>query len=170
MAKSAGRRPPSSGASVKLTGTFIYTDGSQYEGEFAGDPVIVPPPGTPLTTAPSTPPSSNGFSGFGQRTRNGLGTYRCEKTGVVYEGMWSGDAMAGRGRMSYPDGSAYEGNWLNSKYNGEGTYTFLDGAKYSGEWTDGRMNGAGVFLDKMGRRWVGVSVNGVGADFAPDIV
>ncbi|KAI8823364.1 uncharacterized protein EV422DRAFT_520783 [Fimicolochytrium jonesii] len=144
MARSAGRRPPSSGALVKLTGTFIYTDGSQY--------------------------GTNGFSGFGQRTRNGLGTYRCEKTGVVYEGMWSGDAMAGRGRMTYPDGSTYEGNWLNSKYNGEGTYTFPDGAKYSGEWTDGRMNGAGVFLDKMGRRWVGVSVNGVGADFAPDIV
>ncbi|TPX56933.1 hypothetical protein PhCBS80983_g04190 [Powellomyces hirtus] len=158
MVKSASKNRPGSApnqAQAKQTGSFIYTDGSRYEGEY---------------TESDNPNASSAATAL-SRQRSGIGTYTCQRSGCVYTGSWVADCMGGgKGRMVYPSGAVYDGMWNQSQYAGQGTYTFPDGSKYEGEWSEGRMHGPGTFVDNKGKKWVGVCQMGIGADLAPEIV
>ncbi|KAJ3146165.1 hypothetical protein HDU86_000510 [Geranomyces michiganensis] len=155
MVKSASKNRPGSApppGAAKQTGSFIYSDGSRYEGEY-------------------TEQENQSSASTTSRQRSGTGTYTCARSGCVYTGSWIADAMGGgKGKIVYPTGASYEGFWHQSKYAGQGVYTFPDGSEYEGEWVDGRMHGAGTFTDAKGKKWVGVCDMGVGADLAPEIV
>eukprot|EP00045_Choanoeca_perplexa_P018034 m.276076 g.276076 ORF g.276076 m.276076 type:complete len:150 (-) comp17693_c2_seq2:756-1205(-) len=91
------------------TGTFVFPDGSSYEGEF-------------LTT---------GADGNIQRSGKGTMSFA---DGSTYVGEWKDDMMHGDGCMQNADGSSYKGTFSNGLYEGFGCYTFADGAVLETVW------------------------------------
>jgi hypothetical protein len=88
-------------------GTYVYSDGDKYEGQWKDD----------------------------KRHVKGTVTYRGQDGNVVekYEGDWYEGKMHGFGRYVYADGGVYEGQWVDGKMCGKGTYVFPNGNKYEGE-------------------------------------
>ena len=99
-------------------GTYVYSDGDKYEGQWKDD----------------------------KRHGKGTVTYRGQDGNVVekYEGDWYEGKMHGFGRYVYADGGVYEGQWVDGKMCGKGTYVFPNGNKYEGEWVDDVKEGYGA--------------------------
>uniref|UniRef100_A0A7S1C5G3 MORN repeat-containing protein 5 n=1 Tax=Bicosoecida sp. CB-2014 TaxID=1486930 RepID=A0A7S1C5G3_9STRA len=117
----------------KGTGTFVYPDGSRYEGEWASDV-------------------------DGVRRREGQGTF---DDGVErYEGSWVADKMDGQGKFVFATGAVYEGGFADNVFSGSGRYEWKDGATYEGGWRQGRMHGDGTYVDPEGVSWAGEFYNG----------
>ncbi|KAL4158447.1 hypothetical protein PRNP1_004223 [Phytophthora ramorum] len=114
------------------TGTFSFSDGSKYKGEYcvAGGKVV----------------------------RQGHGSFW---TGAErFEGEWLRDQMHGRGVYSFATGASYDGEFQSNSFHGVGTYRWADGAHYEGGWQFNRMHGDGLYVDKDGVEWRGRFVNG----------
>ncbi|KAL7575917.1 hypothetical protein ACA910_000716 [Epithemia clementina (nom. ined.)] len=79
---------------------------------------------------------------FSLGKRHGLGTQIwLEKN---YEGEWKDNALCGRGKLSWKNGSMYEGEFLQGRYHGQGVYTeSTTGRKYGGSWVRGQKEGFG---------------------------
>ncbi|ORX55307.1 histone H3 K4-specific methyltransferase SET7/9 N-terminal domain-containing protein [Piromyces finnis] len=121
--------------SVIKTNTFIFPDGSTYEGDYKE--------------------SENG-----KIVRSGHGKFVSLSNQSTYEGEWVNDEINGKGKIEYANGNSYEGDWLNNKYNGTGTYRWSDGSYYIGEWLENKMNGPGKYYDKNKEVWIGLFING----------
>mmetsp|Transcript_29398 Transcript_29398/g.54436 ORF Transcript_29398/g.54436 Transcript_29398/m.54436 type:complete len:157 (-) Transcript_29398:187-657(-) len=115
-------------------GTFLYPDGSKYEGDWR--------------------------SVDGLRFRQGRGKFT---TGPEsYEGDWNEDVMEGQeGTYTFSSGAVYTGGFINNAFEGQGTYTFADGAVYTGGWSNGKMHGDGEYVDVDGVIWSGKFFNGM---------
>ncbi|EEY61791.1 uncharacterized protein PITG_13733 [Phytophthora infestans T30-4] len=114
------------------TGTFSFSDGSKYKGEYC-------------------------VSG-GKVARKGHGNFW---TGAErYDGEWLHDQMHGRGVYSFATGAIYDGEFQNNQFHGVGSYRWGDGAHYEGGWYFNRMHGEGLYVDKDGVEWRGRFVNG----------
>ena len=54
------------------------------------------------------------------------------------------------GSKTDPSGTKYVGEFKGGKRNGQGTATFASGEKYVGEWKDGKFNGQGTLFASNG--------------------
>ena len=95
---------------MKGTGTFTFSDGSTYVGEWES-----------LGDAP--------------KIKSGTGTFTSGPES--YTGDWSMDQMNGKGKQTFATGATYEGDFVNNQYMGEGTYTWVDKCSYVGGWKVG---------------------------------
>ena len=117
--------------SVRKTGSFVFADGAQYDGEW--------------------------IIKDGLRMRDGWGKYKSGPES--YEGDWRDDSMT-NGKYTFATGEVYEGEFSNGRFNGTGTYLFSDGASYSGGWMDSKMHGEGCYTDNKGFKFDGQFFNG----------
>lgn len=78
-----------------MSGTFIFPDGSKYEGQYIEGEGGIP-------------------------TRHGQGTLTNGEE--QYVGDWRDDKMNGNGRYVFASSAVYEGNFENDKFYGEGRY------------------------------------------------
>ncbi|KAI8927063.1 hypothetical protein BC831DRAFT_453746 [Entophlyctis helioformis] len=141
-------RPDSAAGTVlnqSKTGTFIFRDGSRYEGEYKE------------------------MEG-GINVRSGMGKYTCGVTRSMYTGSWDQDRMNGKGRLEFASGAFYEGMWKDNQYCGPGTYKWPDGSQFIGEWHENGMNGPGKYCDATGQGWIGSVYKGGPATLAPELV
>ncbi|KAL2918713.1 spermatogenesis [Polyrhizophydium stewartii] len=141
-----GARPDSAGAQTNQskTGTYIFKDGSRYEGEYKE------------------------IEG-GVIVRSGVGKYTCGTTKSVYIGAWELDKMHGKGRLEFASGAFYDGMWKENQYTGPGTYRWPDSSTFVGEWLENGMNGPGKYTDASGQGWIGAIFKGARATLAPEL-
>jgi hypothetical protein len=106
-------------------GTYTFTDGSKYVGEWKDG------------------------------KQNGQGAYTFPDGTKYVGGFKDGQRKDGQGTMTFPDGSKYVGEFIDSDFNGQGTYTLADGTKYVGDYKDGKRNGQGTLTLLNGAKYVG---------------
>ena len=110
------------------TGTFYYTSGSIYKGEWK------------------------------KGKKEGKGNFYCNKepfNGDRYEGNWKNDKQDGKGTYFFKDGDIYDGNWKNGRQEGKGIYDYNDGDRYEGDFKSGVMDGKGIYYYSNGERYEG---------------
>ncbi len=156
-------------------GTFVWSDGDRYSGEFAGRKkqgygTYRYGHGTRYQGQWSDDRAngegmivwSNGdryTGGWRNDRREGRGTY-IWNSGIKYTGQWKGDAMEGRGKISWADGNSYDGEWKNNMRHGKGVYVWKNGDTYRGEFWHNRREGKGTYLWKDGSSYTGEWKNG----------
>jgi len=159
-----------SGNCINGYGTFIFSDGSKYVGEWKDD----------KCDGKGTYTSLDGekyVGEFKENMRNGKGTCTYQD-GSKYVGEWKGgkydgqgtyifpsgekyvgefkDNMRnGKGTIKYPNSEKYVGEFKDDMKNGKGTVTYPDGSKYIGEYKDGKYDGKGTYTFPNGRKYVG---------------
>ncbi|KAL3889474.1 hypothetical protein ACJMK2_001814 [Sinanodonta woodiana] len=111
-----------------LTGIYIFPNGDKYEGEY--------------------------IQNAGSLERCGVGIHTSVE-GSVYDGMWEGDKMNGKGKLTHPSGASYEGDFVNNQFQGNGKYIFPNGSVYEGQFQENRLEGKGQFTDTLGQIWTG---------------
>jgi hypothetical protein len=116
-------------------GKMTYADGAIYEGPFyygkrEGEEGVI----TYINDDRYIGQWSNDFS-------NGKGKYYF-KSGERFEGDFVNGEFDGQGSMYYTDGAYYTGSWKKSKKHGDGTLYYADGSKRSGAWTQGKWSSA----------------------------
>ncbi len=111
-------------------GTYRYSDGSEYSGEFRNAKM------------------------------HGEGTYTYAGRGEKYVGDWRNGVINGQGTYYYRSGNRYQGEWRNGKKSGQGTYTYANGDKYVGDFENDQPNGQGTYHYSTGDRYVGEWRNG----------
>ncbi len=156
-------------------GTFIWSDGDRYSGEFIGREkqgygIYHYRHGTTYQGQWSHDRAngegeivwSNGDRYAGEwkdDRREGKGTY-VWNSGITYTGQWKNDAMEGRGKISWADGNSYDGEWKNNMRHGKGVYMWKNGDRYSGEFRHNRREGMGTYVWKDGSSYIGEWKNG----------
>jgi formylglycine-generating enzyme required for sulfatase activity len=128
-------------------GTYTYSDGSVYVGQWKNDKFH----------GQGTFTYSDGSVYVGQwenSQRSGQGTFT-RPSGSKYQGQWKNDKFYGRGIYTYPDNSKYQGQWKNNMRNGPGIYTSSNGSKYQGQWKNGKLIGKGILITSDGNKFVG---------------
>ncbi|KAJ3274170.1 kti12, chromatin associated [Terramyces sp. JEL0728] len=123
------------------TGSFIFPDGSKYDGEYR--------------------------EVDGSIYRHGLGAYECVQTQTTYTGQWELDKMSGKGKIEFVSGDSYDGMWKENQYNGQGTYTWSTTEKLGGEWIDNCVQGLGIYDDEGKIKWAGEVAKGVASVMVP---
>jgi hypothetical protein len=170
-------------------GTYIWSDGSKYEGEFKdgkpnGQGTLISPDGYKYVGQwkdGKQDGQGNYYHVDGGRyvgewkngRRNGQGNYyyteRLGRDGARYVGEWKNGRRNGQGNYYYTDGARYVGEWKNGKFHGQGTLTWANGDKYEGEWKDGGFHGQGTLTysypccgQKYGGEWKDGKFHGQG--------
>ena len=162
------------GDCVNGKGTFEFTDGDKYVGEFKD--------GKENGQGTKTYSYGSVYVGeFKDGWENGQGTLTYDN-GAKYVGEFKDGLMYGQGTMTYDDGSKYVGEWKDAvldgqgtytygdgskyvgefkeySYDGQGTLTYGDGSKYVGEWENNMMDGQGTYTNKEGKEFTGIWVN-----------
>ena len=143
-------------------GTYTYSDGSQYVGEFKdckrqGQGIF--------TFGKDTRFAGNKYVGeFKDDNYHGQGIFifgaKSEFAGDKYFGEFEDNKKNGQGTYTYTDGSKYVGEYKDDKRTGQGTYNLTDGSNYIGEWKDGKANGKGTHTLADGSKYVGEYKNG----------
>ena len=134
------------------TGTYAYSDGSKYTGEWKN--------GQRSGQGTFTHHNGSRYVGDWKNDKpDGQGTFTYAD-GSKYVGDWKNDKIDGQGTFTYADGSKYAGEWKDGTFNGQGTFAYADGSKYTGEWKDGANNGRGIFTWSDGVSYEGMFVNG----------
>ncbi|KAH3744643.1 2-isopropylmalate synthase [Pelomyxa schiedti] len=136
------------------TGTFVFKDGSCYQGTWIDD--------TRCGTGTHTWPNGDTYRGsYADNKRHGRGVYKWSDGGV-YDGQWVKDVECGYGKHFFPDGSCYEGEFQGGVQNGAGTYTWANGKRYMGEWRNNCLHGRGVDIASRATGiYVGEFVEGI---------
>ncbi len=128
-------------------GTFTFANGSKYVGEFRDDKI----------NGHGTFTFSNGNKYVGEFRNekiNGLGRFTYAD-GDMYVGEFRDDKINGQGTFKFANGNKYVGEFRNDKINGQGTYTFANGNKYVGEFRNEKRNGQGTYTFADGGEYVG---------------
>ena len=153
------------GDCVNGKGTFEFTNGDKYVGEFKDGKI----------DGQGTLSIKIGYKYVGQFKDNefdGQGTYSNGEYGDwVYVGEFKDHDMNGKGTItyynSYDDKLAekwsekYIGEFKDGKENGQGTKTYSWGNVYVGEFKDGRENGQGTLTYDNGTKYVGEFKDGL---------
>lgn len=105
---------------------------------------------------------------FKDHARNGKGTLTYYDGGkysgdlwAKYSGVFKDDYLNGQGTVTWGNGDVYVGNLKDPglqgfpDYDGQGTLSYPDGEKYFGEWKDGKLNGYGTKIWSDGSKYVG---------------
>ena len=109
-------------------GTYNYSDGRKYVGEWAND----------SWHGRGTATFSSGEAYVGEwrfNDRHGEGTNTWDD-GAKYVGEYKDDKRNGQGTFTWASGAKYVGGWKDDKYNGQGTYTYANGTVEEGIWKD----------------------------------
>ncbi|KAE8897230.1 hypothetical protein PF005_g9434 [Phytophthora fragariae] len=131
-AKPEEEQPAEEDDEAARTGTFSFSDGSKYKGDYC------------LVS--------------GKVVRQGHGSFW---TGPEkYEGEWLHDQMHGHGVYNFATGAIYDGEFQGNAFHGVGGYRWADGAHYEGGWHFNKMHGEGLYVDKDGVQWRGRFLNG----------
>ena len=153
------------GDCVNGKGTFEFTNGDKYVGEFKDGKI----------DGQGTLSIKIGYKYVGQFKDNefdGQGTYSNGEYGDwVYVGEFKDHDMNGKGTITYYNSNddklaekwseKYIGEFKDGKPNGQGILTYSDGSKYVGEFKDEQPNGQGTYTNKEGNEFTGVWVNGL---------
>lgn len=151
-------------------GTFIYNDGSKYEGFFK-----------------NRRRNGKGVMWFADGERydgdwtddhmHGSGS-KFLVTGTVLTGLWNnnqfvgelgdeglkgcltGDCISGEGIYATIDGSQYLGEFNGGLFHGQGVCIYTNGDKYEGGWKHGLFNGEGTMYFASGKIVSGIWKNG----------
>ena len=109
-------------------GTFNYTNGNKYVGEWKDD------------------------------KRHGQGTFTWgpgDFYGDQYVGEWKDNLFHGQGTYTFANGDKYVGEFKDNLFHGQGTYTYYaSGGKYVGEWKDDKRHGRGTYTFADGEKWL----------------
>ncbi|MDB2423464.1 trypsin-like peptidase domain-containing protein [Paracoccaceae bacterium] len=134
-------------------GTYTFANGNKYVGEFKNDKKHGKGTFTWID-------GSEYVGEFKDDLFNGQGTTTWAKSGNKYVGEYKNDERNGQGTYIYANGNKYVGEYKNDKRNGQGTFTFTNGEKYVGEFKDGKRNGQGTTTWTNGHKYVGEYKNG----------
>ena len=156
-------------------GTFMYTSGAKYTGEFSkgkihGQGMLKFSNGNIYVgdwknhyregKGKLTYANGDVYKGeFKQSKFNGKGTMTF-RNGEEYIGEWANDLQNGKGKYSYSNGDHFEGSFYNGAVNGEGTMHYANGGKYVGSWKNNKKDGQGTFVDESGEKLSGLWVSG----------
>ena len=147
-----------SGDCINGNGTFIWADGTRYEGYWVNY--------TMSGYGKMNYSSGATYEGnWVNKLRQGKGTYHYPN-GNIYEGDWVNGTQEGSGIFTYYDGGKYEGEWVNNVRQGFGKMIYVDGAQYDGDWVNDKRQGKGVLIqhngDKYEGEWVSNTFTGKG--------
>lgn len=136
-----------SGNCINGFGTYIFSNGDKYIGDFLD--------GKKYGRGTYTYLDGSKHEGYYKDDKaNGRGILILAN-GQKYEGNFINGDYNGLGTLSFPSGQKYVGEFKDNKYNGYGTYTFQDGEIYEGFYKDGKQNGYGVSTFPDGEKYVG---------------
>ena len=142
----------STGTPGTTWGTYTFSDGSKYVGEFQNGEFHGQ--GT-LTFA-----NGSKYVGEWQNDKyHGQGTYT-QSSGSKYVGEFQNGLRHGQGTLTFASGSKYVGKFQNGEFHGQGTLTFSDGSKYVGEWQNDLRHGQGTLTFSDGYTITGTWANG----------
>jgi hypothetical protein len=128
-------------------GTFTYTDGNKYVGEWHDN--------EPHGHGTYAFTSGNKYVGWlSEGTPHGHGTYTFAN-GDKYVGWLKYGIFHGKGALTAVNGDEYVGEFKDDKPHGQGTYTFASGEKYIGQVKAGLFDGYGTFLYSNGDLYKG---------------
>ncbi|HEX5626159.1 MAG TPA: caspase family protein, partial [Saprospiraceae bacterium] len=128
-------------------GTYQYSSGSYYTGEFKG--------GKRHGKGIFYYSNQNKYLGdWKMDRRHGEGKMQFQN-GDVYKGAFFDDRMEGQGTMDFASQDRYSGSWKNNKPNGTGSYYFHSGERYEGQFADARFEGEGCLYYKNGSSYKG---------------
>ena len=115
-------------------GTFVYLDGSVYEGHFCGG----------VKSGAGILKSKDFLyqGDWSDDTMHGKGFLR--DSGDTYVGEFQRGKKHGKGRMQYHNGTVYEGEWEDGYRHGQGTCKFEGGDVYVGQWANDNRHGQGI--------------------------
>ncbi len=138
-------------------GRCTYTNGNIYEGEWK----LHMPNGSGILITKNGDISAGVFKSGQLDTRftNVNGEYVSRGQGCV-----EGNCRSGSGVYIFNQYSWYVGSFKDNVQTGLGTMYFENGDRYVGEWREGRLNGEGTYYVKDGRilegRWVDNTLEG----------
>lgn len=127
-------------------GTYIYSNGSKYVGEFKNS---MPNGKGRLISEVGTI-----FANWVDNTPTGTVIFTA-KRGDEYVGEMKNGLQHGFGTYKYPNGDKYTGDWKMGEMDGKGEYFFSDGGKYIGDWKNGIQNGVGIQIWANGDSYSG---------------
>jgi hypothetical protein len=149
-------------------GTYFYTSGMKYVGEYKDDVVWngieYSADGTVRGRVLQGVWESEAFIcvEVTEYMQEGKSMIDCETVdGGRYIGEWKDGQRIGQGTQTYPNGDKYVGKWNDDLFNGQGTYTFDDGQKYTGEYKDGVIDGQGAYFFVDGSTYIGEFKDGL---------
>lgn len=147
------------GDCVNGEGTYVYSDGSKYIGEFKdskcnGFGIIFYASGDKFVGEFR----DHAVSGHGAWYYKGgeaqPGYYDDRNNFVLYNslqtGCLQGNCDTGSGSYLWTGGVYYIGQFSNSEPNGYGICYFSDGGKYEGQWKDKKFHGEGTYYNAEG--------------------
>ena len=120
---------PSSGYFHNCFGTYTWSNGEKYVGEWKDNE----------RHGQGTLTWSDGDKYVGEwkdDKRSGQGT-NTWASGSKYVGEYKDGKRNGQGTYTYANGDKYVGKYKDDKKNGQGTYTHTDGTVEEGVWKDG---------------------------------
>ncbi|KAH9598967.1 MORN motif [Trypanosoma melophagium] len=118
-------------------GSIKLHDGSSYMGEWVG--------GVKEGYGIENAPGVFHYTGeFKNGKRNGNGTLRLEKEGVLYEGEFVMNEITGKGKMQLDDGTVMIGEFFQGKTNGKVEVTLPRCGTFIGEFKNGVVVGQGT--------------------------
>ncbi len=147
------------GNCVNGEGTYVYSDGTKYTGEFEnseadGFGVCYYANGN-VYTGQFKDHKTSGYGAWAYpdgRKQNGYydinGNF-VDATALT-KGCFSGNCENGYGTYYYDNGTIYIGNFQNGQCHGQGTCYFEDGSMYVGQWAKHMFNGQGVHYTTSG--------------------
>jgi len=131
-----------SGNCVNGQGTFTYSNGDKYTGQFKK--------GNKHGTGTLDFAAGHTYIGeFKDDIMHGQGTITYSD-GEKYVGQWKEGKLHGEGTYTWPNGDNYVGKFKDGRKSGKGTLTFANGSKYIGQWGDGKMHGIGTLYNSDG--------------------
>lgn len=129
-------------------GTFIWTNGARYEGEWKNDKEHGRGKKVWMDGA-----TFEGEWEEGKFSGEGIHSWA---SGSRYQGKWTKHKRNGFGKNVWPQKDVYEGEWLEDQKSGFGTYTWADGRVYTGYWKNDKRCGKGTFVwSPMGYKYEG---------------
>ncbi|KAB2622427.1 phosphatidylinositol 4-phosphate 5-kinase 9 [Pyrus ussuriensis x Pyrus communis] len=134
-------------------GKILWSSGAVYEGEFSGG--YMHGTGTYIGSDKMT------YKGrWRLNFKHGLG-YQVYPSGDAFEGSWMQGLAEGPGKYTWVNGNVYLGNMKGGKMSGKGTLTWTNGDSFEGSWLNGMMHGFGVYTWSDGGIYVGTWTRGL---------
>lgn len=145
-------------------GTYLFADGSRYEGEWKdnlshGMGRLYNENGRMILKGLWSEGVYLGKPGKGE-FKTGVGTVELPNK-VVYRGEFKDGKIAGKGSLTFENGDVYDGEVVNGLAHGKGTFTWKKtGNTYTGMFRNNVMHGRGVFTFKNGNKYEGQYLSG----------